>query len=114
MRRRIVQDQACRVRGSSSPPWGRAYYFLSRKCAKRAAGLSMARLCRSVPAFRAAWGTSAMTTVFAAGGYRAIPAVFQYSGGVAAEPGFSIVRMRFQRPLPLAQGFARIERLIGE
>jgi hypothetical protein len=55
-----------------------------------------------------------MTNVFAAGGYRYIPAVFQYSGGVAAEPGFAIVRMRFQRPVPLAQGFARIERVIRE
>ena len=55
-----------------------------------------------------------MTAVFAAGGYRYIPAVFQYSGGVAAEPGFAIVRMRFQRPVPLAQGFARIERVLGE
>jgi hypothetical protein len=55
-----------------------------------------------------------MTSVFAAGGYRYIPAVFQYSGGVAAEPGFAIVRMRFQRPVPLAQGFARIERVIEE
>ena len=27
-----------------------------------------------------------MTTVFAAGGYRYMPAIFQYSGGVAAEP----------------------------
>ena len=52
-----------------------------------------------------------MTTVFAAGGYRYIPAVFQYSGGVAAEPGFEIVRVRFQRPVPLATGFARIERI---
>jgi hypothetical protein len=29
-----------------------------------------------------------------AGGYRYIKAVFQYSGGVAAEPGFEIVRAR--------------------
>ena len=47
-----------------------------------------------------------MTTVFAAGGYRYIPAVFQYSGGVAAEPGFAIERVRFRTPVPLAQGFA--------
>jgi len=53
-----------------------------------------------------------MTTVLAAGGYRYIPAVFQYSGGVAAEPGIAIVRMRFHRPVPLAQGFARIEEAI--
>jgi hypothetical protein len=54
-----------------------------------------------------------MTAVFVAGGYRAIPAVFQYSGGVAAEPGFEIVRVRFHRPVPLAEGFARIEQAIG-
>jgi hypothetical protein len=55
-----------------------------------------------------------MTTAdFAPGGYRFIPAVFQYSGGVAALPGFEIRRVRFQRPVPLAQGFERIEKLIG-
>jgi hypothetical protein len=53
-----------------------------------------------------------MTTVFTAGGYRYIPAVFQYSGGVAAEPGFEIQRIRFHRPVPLGDGFARIERTI--
>ncbi len=51
---------------------------------------------------------------FAPGGYRFIPAVFQYSGGVAAEPGFEIVRVRFHRPVPLADGFARIEQTIRE
>ena len=54
-----------------------------------------------------------MTAVFAAGGYRYIPAVFQYSGGVAAEPGFEITRIRFHRPVPLAEGFRRIEHAIG-
>jgi hypothetical protein len=53
-----------------------------------------------------------MTVAFAPGGYRYIPAVFQYSGGVAAEPGFEIVRVRFRNPVPLAQGFARIEQSI--
>lgn len=53
-----------------------------------------------------------MTVAFAAGGYRYIPAVFQYSGGVAAEPGFEIVRVRFRDSVPLAQGFARIEEII--
>jgi hypothetical protein len=52
------------------------------------------------------------TATFAAGGYRYIPAVFQYSGGVAAEPGFEIVRVRFRKPAPLAQGFAQIEDII--
>lgn len=51
---------------------------------------------------------------FAAGNYRTIPAVFQYSGGVAAMPGYAIRRVRFRRPVPLAEGFARIEQIIGE
>lgn len=49
------------------------------------------------------------TQVFAAGGYRTIPAVFQYSGGVAAEPGFAIERVTLRQWMPLAAGFARIE-----
>ena len=44
------------------------------------------------------------------GGYRFIKGVFRYSAGVAAEPGFEIVRARFAKVLPLAEGFARIER----
>ncbi len=51
---------------------------------------------------------------FAAGGYRFIPAVFQYSGGAAAEPGFAIRRVRFAQAVPLAEGFARIERIIRD
>jgi hypothetical protein len=47
-------------------------------------------------------------TVFPAGGYRYLPGVFQYSGGVAAEPGFEIERVRFHRWLPLAEGFAAV------
>jgi hypothetical protein len=46
---------------------------------------------------------------FPAGGFRYIKGVFQYSAGVAAEPGFEIERARFARPAPLAEGFARIE-----
>jgi hypothetical protein len=42
---------------------------------------------------------------FKPGGYRFIKAVFQYSGGVAASPGFRIRRVRLERPLPLARGF---------
>jgi len=48
-----------------------------------------------------------MAETFAAGDYRFIPAVFQFSNGVAANPGFEIERVRFQTPLPLADGFAR-------
>ncbi len=46
---------------------------------------------------------------FAPGGYRFINAVFQYSGGVAAEPGYRIVRARLSRPLPLKDGFRLVE-----
>lgn len=49
---------------------------------------------------------------FTAGGYRYVPAVFQYSAGVAALPGFEIQRIQFRTPVPLARGFAEIERLI--
>ena len=47
--------------------------------------------------------------VFEAGGYRYIKAVFQYSGGVAAQPGFEIERARFLKPVPLAEAFAAVE-----
>jgi hypothetical protein len=54
-----------------------------------------------------------MTAVeFAAGGYRYIPGVFQYSGGVAASPGFAVRRVRFDTPVPVAAGFAAIARFI--
>lgn len=49
------------------------------------------------------------SVVFAAGGYRYVPAVFQYSAGVAAEPGFEIERARFMRPVALGDAFAAIE-----
>src|SRR6266550_3619081 len=56
-------------------------------------------------------GGRTMSTVqpFPAGGYRFIGHQFQYSGGVAAEPGFRIERARFTRPVPLAEGFDAIE-----
>lgn len=50
---------------------------------------------------------------FDAGGYRFIDAVFQYSGGAAAQPGHSIVRVQFHDPLPLKQGFKRIEEILS-
>ena len=49
-----------------------------------------------------------MISDFAAGNYRFIPAVFQYSGGAAADPGFEIERVRFDSLLPLADGFAQV------
>jgi len=48
-------------------------------------------------------------TDFAAGGYRFIPAVFMFSGGVAASDGYEIERVRFHAPVPVKEGFARIE-----
>ena len=48
-------------------------------------------------------------SVFAAGAYRYIPAVFQYSGGVAAEAGYEIERARFAKPLALADAFVAVE-----
>lgn len=50
--------------------------------------------------------------VFTPGAYRYIPAVFQYSGGVAAEPGHQVERVVFAKPLPLAVGFQRVEAII--
>jgi hypothetical protein len=49
------------------------------------------------------------TAVFAPGGYRYIPAVFQYSSGVAAEDGFELERARFIKPVLLAEAFVAIE-----
>jgi hypothetical protein len=46
---------------------------------------------------------------FAAGGFRYLAAVFQYSGGVAAQPGFAIERARLAQPQPLREAFATVE-----
>src|SRR5215470_13147175 len=51
----------------------------------------------------------ANVAAFQRGGYRFIEHAFQYSGGVAAEPGFAIERVRLARMLPLAEGFDAIE-----
>ena len=51
----------------------------------------------------------ANVVMFQSGGYRFITHAFQYSGGVAAEPGFAIERARLARMLPLAHGFDAIE-----
>ncbi len=49
---------------------------------------------------------------FARGGYSFIKGVFSYSAGVAALPGFRIERVRFATPMPLAEGFERVEAII--
>ncbi len=43
------------------------------------------------------------TIAVAAGGFRFVPGVYQYSAGVAAEPGFRIERALFAEPVPLAE-----------
>jgi hypothetical protein len=53
-----------------------------------------------------------MTRDFPAGNYRFIPAVFQYSSGAAADKGYEIERVRFDRMPSLAEGFARIAKYI--
>ena len=53
-----------------------------------------------------------MTSDFAPGNYRFIPAVFQYSSGAAANSGYEIERVRFEKWLPLADGFARAAKYI--
>ena len=47
--------------------------------------------------------------VFKEGGYRYLPSVFQYSAGVAAEPGFQLVQARFKSVLPIQEAFVYIE-----
>ena len=53
-----------------------------------------------------------MVTDFQAGNYRFIPAVFQYSSGASASPGYEVERVRFDKMPPLAEGFARIAEYI--
>jgi hypothetical protein len=54
-----------------------------------------------------------MTSIdFQLGGYRFVPGVFQYSAGVTAKFGYGMRRVQFRRPVPLAEGFARIETII--
>jgi len=55
----------------------------------------------------------ATTIEIPAAGYRYRPFAFQYSGGVAALDGYRIERVEFARPIPLADGFAWIERYLG-
>lgn len=49
---------------------------------------------------------------FAPGGFRFVPGR-QFSGGVAAEPGFALRRVRFREPLPLAQGLAAARAILS-
>ena len=55
-----------------------------------------------------------MIREFSAGNYRFIPSVFQYSAGAAAADGYEIERVRFDRLVPLAEGFALAAKYIQE
>src|ERR1700694_5236641 len=55
-----------------------------------------------------------MTSDFPAGNYSFIPAVFQYSSGAAASPGYEVERVRFDKMPPLAEGFALIAKYIQD
>src|SRR5262249_42975927 len=59
--------------------------------------------------FFSAGGLMSDVSVFEPGNYRYIKAVFQYSGGVAAQPGYEMERARFASALPLADAFAAVE-----
>jgi hypothetical protein len=48
------------------------------------------------------------------GGYRFIPSVFQFSGGVAAEPGYRFERVVLRNPMPLADGFDFVARRLSD
>ena len=51
---------------------------------------------------------------FIPGNYRFVPGVLPYSRAVAALPGYRIERAQFDRPAPLAEGFARIEQVLKD
>ena len=54
--------------------------------------------------------TARRTRTVQGAGYRYIPSVFQFSGGVAAEPGHSFERVVFGRPVPLETGLELVQR----
>jgi hypothetical protein len=49
---------------------------------------------------------------FSSGGYSYLPGVFQYSAGVAAMPGFEILRVSFRKAPPLREAFHAAEAII--
>lgn len=48
------------------------------------------------------------------GGYHFLPGIAPYSCGVVASPGFEIVYVRWNRPLPYRKGFQRIQSYMQE
>lgn len=54
------------------------------------------------------------TRVFSEGGYRYIPAVFQYSAGVAALPSYEIRRVYLKTLISLKEGFELIKQILAD
>lgn len=52
--------------------------------------------------------------LFAEGGYSFLEGGLPYSQGVIAAPGFELHRIRFTRPLPVAEGFAWIRQYLTQ
>ncbi|MGB7301767.1 MAG: hypothetical protein WBD34_20790 [Burkholderiaceae bacterium] len=51
--------------------------------------------------------------IFEPGNYRYLPGVFQYSAGVAAQPGYEIVHVTLTRMLPMADGFEFVHEFLA-
>jgi hypothetical protein len=47
------------------------------------------------------------------GGYRFLPGIAPYSGGVVSCPGFEIVHITLQKPVPYREGFERIAEFLS-
>src|SRR5262249_37778334 len=47
------------------------------------------------------------------GNYRCLPGIAPYSCGVVSSPGFEIVSVTFQKPVPYRMGFEKISRMLA-
>ena len=105
--RAMPSDATCRARARALPT---AHRVADAIAGRAVPGLSAA----AVPPRTACRSRSQPTATIdlPAAGYRFIPAVFQYSAGVAALPGFRIERVRFAEPIALAEGWRRIAALL--
>ena len=72
---------------------------------KQSSRWTNSRSCTNIQSGLLIGGRPLETAAFEAGNYRYIRGPFQYSGGVAAEQGYAIERVRFSRPLPMVEGF---------
>lgn len=54
-----------------------------------------------------------LSSIHSTGTYRYLAAIPPYSSGVAAQPGYEIIGLRFDTPLPVAEAFARLDHECG-